>query len=297
MFYLFGLEKQLQINKFLKEKKMKKTIMLGAVAYDAKVVPIWDIIRDYSNEYGVRLDYVLFSNYEAQIEALQKGMIDVAWNTNVAWVRTSHATQNKAKALVMRDTDIDFRSIFIANSSKNIHSIEDLKGKKFGLGSSDSAQASIIPYAFLQKEGLNPQTDLELVRFNSDLGKHGDTGRSEFDVLNAIMSGEIDAGAIGSTTWIRIIEEGLFPEGEIEAFYKTDGYCHCNFTVMPDADEEMCEVFTNMILSQDPREPIIKKMMIMEGLNKWVKVTSEELKGYDFLYKAMQEQELLENKI
>ena len=60
---------------------MKKIIMLGAVAYDAKVVPIWDIIRDYYNDNNLRLDYVLFSNYEAQVEALNKGMIDVAWNT------------------------------------------------------------------------------------------------------------------------------------------------------------------------------------------------------------------------
>lgn len=276
---------------------MKKTIMLGAVAYDAKVVPIWDIIRDYYNNNNLRLDYVLFSNYEAQVEALNKGMIDVAWNTNVAWIRMLHLTQNKAKALLMRDTDIDFKSIFIAKTNKNINSISDLKGKKFGLGSKDSAQAAILPYEFLKQEGLNPLKDLELVRFNSDLGKHGDTGKSEFDILDAILKDEIDAGAIGSTTWIRMIEEGLFPEGEITAFYASTGYCHCNFTVMPNADEEMCEDFTNMMLSQDPNDPIIKKMMIMEGLNKWVKVTNKELEGYEILAKAMKDQNLLENSI
>ena len=42
---------------------MQKPIMLGAVAYDPKVIPIWDIIRDYFNDSGVRLDYILFSNY------------------------------------------------------------------------------------------------------------------------------------------------------------------------------------------------------------------------------------------
>lgn len=33
-----------------------KTILLGAVAYDPKVVPIWDIIREYANNYGCKLD-------------------------------------------------------------------------------------------------------------------------------------------------------------------------------------------------------------------------------------------------
>ena len=271
---------------------MKKTIMLGAVAYDAKVVPIWDIIRDYYNDNGLALDYVLFSNYEAQIEALEKGFIDVAWNTNVAWVRMANLTQNKAKALLMRDTDIDFKSIFIAKADKNINSVSDLKGKRFGLGSQDSAQAAILPYEFLKQEGINPELDLELLRFNSDLGKHGDTGKSEFDILDAIIKDKIDAGAIGSTTWIRMIEEGLFPEGEVVAFYTSPGYCHCNFTVMPNADKKMCEDFTNMMLSQDPNDPIIKKMMIMEGLNKWVKVTQVELDGYKVLAKAIEDQKL-----
>jgi phosphonate transport system substrate-binding protein len=50
-----------------------------------------------------------------------------------------------------------------------------------------------------------------------------------------------------------------------------------------------------MMLSQDPNEPIIKKMMQMEGLNKWVVATSEELKGYDVLTQAMFEQDLMKN--
>ena len=50
-----------------------------------------------------------------------------------------------------------------------------------------------------------------------------------------------------------------------------------------------------MMLSQDPNEPIIKKMMQMEGLNKWVITTKEELKGYDVLTQAMKEQDLIAN--
>lgn len=274
---------------------MKKRILLGAVVYDPKVVPIWDIIRDYSNEYGLEMDYVLFSNYEAQVEALLNGMIDIAWNTNVAWVRTQHATNNKAQALLMRDTDSNFRSIFVAKASSGIKSLADLKNKKFGLGSLDSGQASILPYHYLQEEGFDIDNDLELVRFNSDVGKHGDTGRSEFDVLDAIINDKLDAGAIGSTTWMRILEEGLYPEGELVSFYDTPIYSHCNFTVMPNAPKEMCEAFSKMILSQSPHDPIIKKMMVMEGLNKWIPVTDKELQGYDSLTRAMTEQDLLEN--
>ena len=273
---------------------MQKPIMLGAVAYDPKVIPIWDIIRDYFNDNGVRLDYILFSNYEAQVEYLLSGKIDVAWNTNVAWVRTYELSNHKAKALLMRDTDIDFKSVFIAKASSNIKSIEDLKGKKFGLGSADSAQAAILPLKYLSDE-LKNINDVEIIKFNSDLGKHGDTGRSEFDILEAILNNEIDAGSIGISSWIRMIEEGMFPSGEIESFFVSDGYCHCNFTVLDSLDENIVEKFVSTMLSQDPNEPIIKKMMQMEGLNKWVLTTKEELKGYDVLTQAMKEQNLIAN--
>lgn len=217
---------------------MQKPIMLGAVAYDPKVIPIWDIIRDYFNENGVRLDYILFSNYEAQVEYLLAGKIDVAWNTNVAWVRTYELSNHKAKALLMRDTDIDFKSVFIAKASSNIKSIEDLKGKKFGIGSADSAQAAILPLKYLNDE-LENIKDVEIIKFNSDLGKHGDTGRSEFDVLEDIKNDKLDAGAIGISTWVRVLEEGLFPAGEIESFYTSDCYCHCNFTALNSLDEKV----------------------------------------------------------
>lgn len=281
-----------------------KTILLGAVAYDPKVVGIWDIIRDYSNEYGCKLDYVLFSNYERQVDSLLKGHIDIAWNTNVAWIRTLYATDNKAKAIAMRDTDLHWSTKFVVRKDSKIKNIEDLKGKKLGVGSADSSQANIMAIYYLNKNGLkikesdinNSEIDNEsvnIIRYNSDLGKHGDTGRSEWDVLEGLKNGSLDAGTIGSNTWIRILEEGLYPDGELISFYTSPDFCHCNFTVMPNIDSEISDNFVKMLMSQKKENPIIKKMMAMEGLNEWIITGEKELKGYDTLYEAMREQKLL----
>lgn len=281
-----------------------KTILLGAVAYDPKVVGIWDIIRDYSNEYGCKLDYVLFSNYERQVDSLLKGHIDIAWNTNVAWIRTLNATDNKAKAIAMRDTDTAWTTKFIAKKDSKINSLEDLKGKKVGVGSADSSQATIMAIYYLNKNGLkikdsdinNSEIDKEsvnIIRYNSDLGKHGDTGKSEWDVLECIKNGSLDAGTIGSNTWIRILEEGLYPDGELVSFYTSPEFCHCNFSVMPETDAEISDNFVKMLMSQKKENPVIKKMMAMEGLNEWIITGEKELKGYDTLYEAMREQKLL----
>ncbi|MDD7567618.1 MAG: PhnD/SsuA/transferrin family substrate-binding protein [Helicobacter sp.] len=281
------------------------TLVVGAVAYDPKVVLIWDIIKDYANATDCKLDYVLFSNYERQVSALLSGHIDIAWNTNVAWIRCLHASAGKAKALVMRDTDKNFTTKFIKRKSSAISKISDLKGKSFGLGSLDSAQAAILSLHYLKQEAgdmaiceLTSLRELQadcinIIRFNSDVGKHGDTGRSEFDVLDSIKKGQIDAGSVGSSTWIRILQEGGYED--LECFYTTEGYCHCNFTCLESLNKSAQDAFVWMLLSQNTRknESLITKMMQMEGLNQWIKVTNQELKGYEVLQAAMQEQGIL----
>ena len=45
-------------------------LVMGAVAYDPKVVTIWDGFRQWLRGRGLDFDYVLYSNYERQVEEL-----------------------------------------------------------------------------------------------------------------------------------------------------------------------------------------------------------------------------------
>src|SRR5947207_13703335 len=97
-----------------------KTIVLGAVAYDAKVVPIWEGIRAHFQEVGVPLDFALYSNYERQVEALLAGHVDVAWNTPLAHVRVRRRTDGRSRSIGMRDSDRDFASKVVVRRDAGI---------------------------------------------------------------------------------------------------------------------------------------------------------------------------------
>ena len=87
-----------------------KNLVLGAVAYAPKVVTIWEGFKDYFTRHGLSFDYILYSNYETQVEALLAGQIDVAWNSPLAWVRAdrlARAQGTQVRAIAMRDTDCD----------------------------------------------------------------------------------------------------------------------------------------------------------------------------------------------
>src|SRR5688572_2901515 len=99
-------------------------LVLGAVAYDAKVVPIWDGFRAFFAANDLPFDFVLYSNYERQVEAHLRGEIDVAWSSPLAWIQTDRAARargRRAEAIAMRDTDRDLTSIVLVRSASSVH--------------------------------------------------------------------------------------------------------------------------------------------------------------------------------
>lgn len=262
---------------------MKDQIKIGAVAYDAKVVPIWEGIRDYFVESGVPFDYILFSNYEAQVEALFDGVIDIAWNTNLAFVKVEKRLKEQSLLLAMRDTDLEFTSKIIVPAKSQIQELSDLRGKRVAFGSRDSAQAAVMPEYYLRLAKLIPDSDYTAVRFNTDVGKHGDTGRSESDVLAALRAGQADAGAIGESTWLRLASEG--GAADFRSIWTSAPYSHCNFTALPGLPEGKAEAFVSTLLKMDYNNPAHRPILEMEGLKQWVK---GERKGYDSVFAAVE---------
>ena len=54
---------------------MTPSVLLGAVAYDPKVVTIWNGFRSWFAERDLSFDYVLYSNYERQVQDLVGGQL------------------------------------------------------------------------------------------------------------------------------------------------------------------------------------------------------------------------------
>jgi phosphonate transport system substrate-binding protein len=262
-----------------------RPLLVGAVAYTPNVVPIWEGIRDYFADSPAPMDFVLFSNYGRQVDSLLDGTIDVAWNTNLAWVRTVILTDGTCRALAMRDTDVTFSTVLVTRPGSGLLDIADLKGRRLALGSRDSAQAAILPIHFLRQAGL-AESDVELMRIDSDLGKHGDTGRSELDAIRAVLDEQADAAALGITTWEAIGRDELMP-GALESFWQSPQYCHCNFTALDATPTAVTDPWVEHLLAMDWANPEHRRILEMEGLRQWV---PPNLDGYASLFEAVRQQ-------
>jgi phosphonate transport system substrate-binding protein len=265
---------------------VSEPLLVGAVAYTPNVVPIWEGIRDYFAGTDGEMDFVLFSNYGRQVDALLAGAIDIAWNTNLAWVRTVLRTDGACRALAMRDVDAAFATVLVTRPGSGLRVLADLKGRRLALGSRDSAQAAILPVHFLRQAGLGDQ--VELLRIDSDLGKHGDTGRSELDAIRAVLDDRADAAAIGITTWEAIGRDAFMP-GALEEFWRSPAYCHCNFTALDRLAEARTDPWVAHLLSMSWDDPEHRRILEMEGLRQWVR---PDLAGYDSLFEAVRDQQI-----
>lgn len=274
----------------------QRTIWLGAVAYDPKVVTIWEGMRRFfRDDAGLPVEIVLFQTYEAQVDALLAApgsstpRIDIAWNTNLAFLQAREWSRQACTPLAMRDTDLGWTTVVIAPTGGAVASFADLKGRTLALGSRDSGHAAILPVHFLRQQGLEEGRDYQSLRFNTDVGKHGDTGTSEVDVLRAVLDGRADAGAVGSPFWSNVQSQNLVPAGAVTAIWTSPAYSHCMFTARVDLEPDVQKRFVNALLSMSFDNPAHRPVLEAEGLKRWI---AADIEGYESLDQACKEQAL-----
>ena len=252
------------------EKSASRPFRIGAVAYDPKVVTIWEGFKAFFLSRGFEADYILYSNYEAQVDATLAGEIDVAWNSPLAWVRTEIETKGRCRALVMRDSDRDLTTLFLARKNAGVSSLPDLKGKTVAVGATDSPQATLIPLAMLAAAGVEPGKDCRIIYNNVMVGKHGDHVGGERDAARLLAAGQADAACVLDGNYPVFVNEGTLDPGVTTILAKTPPYDHCNFTVLAERPESRYKALVEILLAMSFEDPAVRTLMELEGLKKWL---------------------------
>ncbi|MGE5180975.1 MAG: phosphate/phosphite/phosphonate ABC transporter substrate-binding protein [Acidobacteriota bacterium] len=266
---------------------MTTPLILGAVAYDAKVVPIWDGFQAYFAARGLPFDYVLFTNYERQVEAHLRGEIHVAWNSPLAWIeaaRLARARGRDVQAIAMRDTDRDLTSVVLVRAESPVKSHAELRGKRVGVGAADSPQATLIPLLAFAEAGVEPGRDIEVVRHDVLVGKHGDHIGGERDAVNALLAGTVDAACIIDGNRLAFSREGLLAPNATRVVHHTGAYDHCNMTVIDGAPAAQIAKLRELLLAMSYDDPQVRPLLDMEGLKQWVPGRTS---GYALLERAV----------
>jgi phosphonate transport system substrate-binding protein len=278
-------------------------VLLGAVAYDQKVVTIWDGFRAWLRSSGLDFDYVLYSNYERQVRDLVDGRIDVAWNSPLAWVRARRLAGARGVTLTpvtMRDTDCDLRSVIAVRADSPVTSIADLAGRIVATGAVDSPQATLLPLSLLRSAGLAPGADFAVRRFDIGVGLHGDHIGGERDAARALFAADpadrVDAACMVDSNLLLFSREGVLPAGAVRVLAQTPVYDHCTMTAGPSVaagrsaddagDNSDISRFAALLRGMDYADADLRPLLDLEGLKEW---RPPRLSGYEQLERAVDE--------
>lgn len=245
----------------------ERAVLIGAVAYAPSTVTVFKGLTRYLSENGLPADFVLYSSYDALVAALDRKEVDIAWNTPLAHGRF-HVKNDCSRTLVMRDIDFNVRSTLVVRADSGIESLEDLAGKKLVLGSSQAAEATVLPLYFLKQKGVD-LSNVEIVSLDKEVDSKGNPCASPQHVLKALGESRGDAGIITLSLWNRLQNEDS-AQSTFHRIWTSPSFSHCVFTASAEFDESLAAQFTQLMTAMDPNDPMCGEVMRLEGTRKWL---------------------------
>jgi phosphonate transport system substrate-binding protein len=260
-----------------------RVLRLGAVAYAPSAVTVFDNLRRYFAKTDLPVDYVLYSNYDALVDALRNGHVDIAWNTPLAHARYHLLCNGQSQTLVMRDVDCDFRCKLLVRKDSGIKAPTGLQGKTLALGSREAAEATVLPLHYLKKEGV--QLDkVKFLRLDEEMDLRGNPCSSPHHVLKALRAGRADAGIVGERLWDDLVARKAPEVLDLLAVWTSPSFSHCVFTAAKDFDKTLAARFTRLMLAMDGKDECTAEILRLEAASKWVAGSPD---GFETLIEAL----------
>src|SRR2546427_4568833 len=136
-------------------------LRLGGVASRTYLVA-FPAIKQHFEQQGLELDWVLYSSWDALVEAFVRREVDVAWNGPLAYVKIKRRLADPCQVVAMRDIDVNLVTAFITQPQSAIRTVDDLKGTRFAFGARGSVEAGPFAHPLLKQLGIEANQDLAL---------------------------------------------------------------------------------------------------------------------------------------
>jgi len=232
-------------------------------------------LSDYlKSELGVEVVYRPVTDYAAVVNAFRTGDVDMAWFGGLTGVQ-ARLQVDGAQAILQRDIDEKFRSVFIANVSAGIQPFEDisglqaLKGRTFTFGSESSTSGRLMPQFFMRQAGLS-LSDLR--------GEPGFSG-SHDKTIKLVEAGSYEVGVLNEQVWEARVKGGEVDTSKVIVIWRTPPYYDYHWVVRPDVEQKFGAGFIERIkrafMALDATNPAHKEILDLFGAPKFIETKNE----------------------
>lgn len=194
-----------------------------------------------SKKLGRPVQLIVPTNYNATVEGLGNGSLDIAYLGGLTFVKANRLYG--AVPLVQRDVDQRFHSLFITRANSGITKLADLRGRTFCFGDINSTSGHLVPRLLLKRAGVPAETALKSFRHT---GSHPATAQ-------AVVAGACDAGAIDETVFKALLGEGKIPAAAVRVFYVSPPFADYVWAARKDLPAADRQAFATAMLNLDTR--------------------------------------------
>ena len=255
-----------------KESVAQRPLVISAIPDQdpEKLQRLYDSLASYlSTELGVPVIYKPVVDYTASVTAFKVGDLDLVWYGGLTGVQARLQVEG-AQAIVQRDIDEAFHSVFIANVNSglepfsDIQGLQSLKGHTFTFGSDSSTSGRLMPQYFLK------QADVTLADFSAEAGFSG----SHDKTIKLVESGTYDVGALNEQVWESRVKAGEVDTSKVVVLWRSPAYFDYHWVLNPnvakDFGADMPEKITQALLKLNPDVPEQKAILDLFGANKFI---------------------------
>lgn len=195
-----------------------------------------------SEELGVPVEFKPVTDYAAAVTAFRVGDLDMVWFGGLTGVQ-ARLQVPEAEALVQRDIDEAFTSVFIANNNSGIpvlNNVEDLSvlaDHSFTFGSESSTSGRLMPQYFLS------QANVSLDDFTGEPGFSG----SHDKTIELVTAGSYETGVLNSQVWKSRLATGEIDLDKVTMILETPPYHDYHWVIRPDVAERFGDGFNQEV--------------------------------------------------
>ncbi len=152
--------------------------------------------REIGNPVEVRVG----ESYAAHLEAVVRGEVTLAYIGPSLFVELLRKTQASPRILARLEVNgkPTFTGRILTRTGSSIHSLADLRGKRFAFGSPESTMSHLVPRQMLFEAGIDLD-DLDSYHFYSN----------HSNVVLAVLAGDADAGAVKEAVYDQYESQGV----------------------------------------------------------------------------------------
>ena len=249
-----------------------KTFTIGAIPDQdpEKLQRLYGTLAGYLSErLGVKVEYRPVTDYTASVNLFRAGDLDMVWFGGLTGVQARLQVPG-ARAILQRDIDAAFHSVFIANASTGIAPVDTvaglsaMKGRRFTFGSESSTSGRLMPQYFLDQAGVSL----------SDLGGQPGFSGSHDKTIALVQAGTFEAGALNEQVWKARTASGEVDQTKVKAVFTTPPYHDYHWVISPDAAARYGSGFVDKVTKAfaglDPADSRSKEILELFGAESFV---------------------------